>query len=94
MQSDELSQFDRPVERHGTGSLKWSRYEGRDVLPMWVADMDFVSPEPVLASIRRRLDHGVLGYSVATAEAVEAREEILKAHKEELVVVVYTLLVK
>ncbi len=72
MQSDELSQFDRPVERRGTGSLKWSRYEGRDVLPMWVADMDFVSPEPVLESIRRRLDHGVLGYSVATAEAVEA----------------------
>jgi cysteine-S-conjugate beta-lyase len=55
--------FDRVIERRGTGSLKWLRYEGTDVLPLWVADMDFAAPPAVLDAIRARLDHGVLGYS-------------------------------
>jgi cystathionine beta-lyase len=55
--------FDRVIERRGTGSLKWLRYEGTDVLPLWVADMDFAAPPVVLDAIRTRLDHGVLGYS-------------------------------
>lgn len=56
-------EFDRVIERRGTGSLKWLRYEGTDVLPLWVADMDFAAPPVVLDAIRARLDHGVLGYS-------------------------------
>ena len=55
--------FDTVIERRGTGSLKWLRYEGRDVLPLWVADMDFAAPDVVIKAIRSRLDHGVLGYS-------------------------------
>ena len=66
------SPFDTPVDRTGTGSLKWSRYAGRDVLPMWVADMDFRSPEPIIASLRRRVDHGVFGYSTAHEGVAEA----------------------
>jgi cystathionine beta-lyase len=54
--------FDAPVDRRGTGSIKWDRYAGRDVLPMWVADMDFRSPDAVVRALRERADHGVFGY--------------------------------
>ena len=57
--------FDRVIDRRETGSLKWGRYAGTDILPLWVADMDFAAPPVVLEAIRQRLDHGVLGYSAA-----------------------------
>ena len=69
---DDFSSFDTPVDRAGTGSLKWSRYAGREVLPMWVADMDFRSPEPIIAALHRRVDHGVFGYSTAHEGVAEA----------------------
>ena len=50
-------------DRRGTGSEKWDRWAGRDVLPLWVADMDFRAPEAVLDDIRARVDHGVFGYT-------------------------------
>ena len=50
-------------DRRGTGSEKWDRWPGRDVLPLWVADMDFRGPAPVLDAIRQRIDHGVFGYT-------------------------------
>ena len=53
--------FDQPVERTGSDSSKWRVY-GDEVIPMWVADMDFRSPEPILAAIHKRIDHGVFGY--------------------------------
>ena len=53
--------FDTPVNRRGTDSIKWRKY-GDDVLPMWVADMDFVSPVPVIEALRKRVDHSVFGY--------------------------------
>lgn len=49
--------------RAGTASEKWERWPGRDVLPMWVADMDLPAPPCVLDALRARLDHGVLGYT-------------------------------
>ncbi|MDR5900618.1 MalY/PatB family protein [Halomonas icarae] len=57
--------FATPVERrHPSGnwpSQKWHRY-GEEVLPLWVADMDFVSPPAVIEALRARVDHGVYGY--------------------------------
>jgi cystathionine beta-lyase len=50
-------------DRRGTGAEKWDRWAGRDVVPVWVADMDFRSPAVVLDAIRRRVDHGVFGYT-------------------------------
>ena len=50
-------------DRRGTGAEKWDRWAGRDILPVWVADMDFRSPPAVLDAIRRRVDHGVFGYT-------------------------------
>lgn len=60
--------FDTPVERRGSDSFKWGRYAGRDVLPLWVADMDFAAPPAVLEALRQRVDHGVFGYGGATPE--------------------------
>jgi cystathionine beta-lyase len=62
------------VDRAGTGSLKWQRYEGRDILPLWVADMDFRSPPEVVDALRARLDHGVYGYTIPYPAV---REEVL-----------------
>ena len=50
-------------DRRGTGAEKWDRWGEADVLPLWVADMDFRSPEVVLEAIRSRVDHGVFGYT-------------------------------
>ena len=64
--------FDQAPERRGTDSQKWQKYAGRDVLPLWVADMDFVSAPPILDALRARVDHGVFGYARPTAATVEA----------------------
>lgn len=55
--------FDRPIDRNGTSSQKWDRYAGRDVLPLWVADMDFQAPPAVMSALHQRVDHGVFGYT-------------------------------
>jgi cystathionine beta-lyase len=57
------SAFASCPDRRETGSEKWDRWAGRDVLPMWVADMDFRAPDVVLDGIRARVDHGVFGYT-------------------------------
>lgn len=59
--------WDAAVERRGSDSMKWGRY-GPDALPLWVADMDFTAPPPVIAAMQRRLDHGVFGYGLETPE--------------------------
>jgi len=55
--------FATPPDRRGTGSEKWDRWAGRDVIPAWVADMDFATAEVVLDAIRERVAHGVFGYT-------------------------------
>ncbi len=55
--------FDSRVERRGTDSGKWSWF-GADVLPMWVADMDFRSPQPIVDALAARVQQGVYGYGV------------------------------
>src|SRR5689334_21436859 len=59
--------FDTIIERRGTGSRKWANYPP-DVLPMFVADMDFHSPEPVIEALRARAEHGVFGYQIDATE--------------------------
>ena len=59
--------FDRVIERQGTDSIKWKKF-GDDIIPLWVADMDFVSAEPVIQALRRRVDHGIFGYGVPSDE--------------------------
>lgn len=54
--------FDALPDRKKSESIKWNYYD-EDVLPMWVADMDFVSPEPVIRALQERTAHGVFGYA-------------------------------
>jgi cystathionine beta-lyase len=60
--------LDRLIDRRGTASLKWDfqkRLAGQEgLLPLWVADMDFPAPREVLAALRRRVRHGVFGYTL------------------------------
>ena len=64
--------FDEPVRREGTDSIKYDLREetfGRnDIIPMWVADMDFVTPEFITSEIHRRAHHEIYGYSFRPAE--------------------------
>lgn len=55
--------LDTVFERHGTDSKKWSLYPA-DVLPMWVADMDFPVAGPIIQALSKRLEHPLLGYGV------------------------------
>ena len=71
----DFSFFDNPIDRHGTGSIKWDMLtarEGHELLPMWVADMDFRSPEEVTHALTRRAEHPVYGYTEASEASVEA----------------------
>ncbi|MCD4672881.1 MAG: pyridoxal phosphate-dependent aminotransferase [Anaerolineaceae bacterium] len=54
--------FDSPIDRLSSESIKWHYYD-ENVLPMWVADMDFRSPQPVIDALQQRVDHGVFGYA-------------------------------
>ncbi len=53
--------FDCVIDRRGSGSFKWDKYD-RDVLPMWVADTDFPTPQPVIDALKARLEHPLFGY--------------------------------
>ena len=64
--------FDTCPERTGFGSLKWDKYKGRDILPLWVADMDFVTAPEILEALQHRLDHGVFGYTIPHEAPIEA----------------------
>lgn len=67
----DASFFDRPIERRGTASFKWDMYDD-DVLPLWVADMDFAAPPPVVEALEACASHGVFGYALAPDSLTEA----------------------
>lgn len=64
--------FDQCPDRNGYGSLKWDKYKDRNVLPLWVADMDFSTAPQILDALQARLDHGVFGYTIPYEAPVEA----------------------
>jgi cystathionine beta-lyase len=64
--------FERCPDRSGTGSLKWDKYKRRDILPMWVADMDFESAPEIIAALQERLDHRVFGYTIPYEAPIDA----------------------
>ncbi len=71
--------FDQRIDRSATPSIKWRIYDP-DVLPLWVADMDFLSPEPVIRALQERVAHGVFGYE----SAPDALREVICARLREL----------
>ncbi|MDO9130370.1 MAG: aminotransferase class I/II-fold pyridoxal phosphate-dependent enzyme, partial [Anaerolineales bacterium] len=62
--------FDRLIERRGTNAIKWDFYPA-DVLPLWVADMDFPAPQPILAALRAKVEHGIFGYESPPKKVLE-----------------------
>ncbi len=70
--------FDTPVNRADTDSQKWQKYAGRDVLPLWVADMDFKSPPAIIEALHRRVDHGIFGYARPMQATVDAVVEAME----------------
>ncbi len=69
--------FDQVISRKDTASLKWDKYRNQDILPFWVADMDFEMAPVIQQSLIKRLKHPVLGYTVAPDGLVEAVEKHL-----------------
>mgnify|MGYP003298863333 CR=1 FL=1 len=62
--------FDLIIDRRGTGSIKWDCKENE--LPMWVADMDFQTAPAIIDALKKRVEHGVFGYSITPDEWYEA----------------------
>lgn len=63
--------FDVPNNRSGSQSSKWDKYKGKDVIPLWVADMDFRSAQPILDALHQRVEHGIFGYSKAPTSLID-----------------------
>jgi len=68
--------FDGVINRKGTDSMKWdtvnSLFGAEDILPMWVADMDFPSAQPITDALLKRAEHQVYGYTVAGKSTIDA----------------------
>lgn len=85
--------FDTLIDRRGSGALKtdalrerfpmYRNEDGRDdLLPMWVADMDFATPDFILDAIRQRLEHPVLGYTIEPADYRPAIIDWVSSHHQ------------
>ncbi len=78
--------FDRIIERKGTGALKYDalkeRYGRDDLLPLWVADLDFETPDFITDAIRKRLDHSLFGYTITPAELWDTVAKWIYEHHE------------
>ena len=64
--------FDELVERKNTNSFKWDEHDDPDIIPLWVADMDFKAAPCIIDAMRQRLDHGVFGYTFVPESYYEA----------------------
>ena len=64
--------FDELVERRSTGCVKWGECPSEDVIPLWVADMDFKAAPAIQEAIRKRAEHGVFGYTYVEEDYYEA----------------------
>lgn len=60
--------FDKIINRQGTNSVKWDNlmevFGREDILPLWVADMDFRAPDEVIEALQEKLNHGIFGYNI------------------------------
>ncbi|MBO1510798.1 MalY/PatB family protein [Metabacillus bambusae] len=76
-----MSRFDRVINRKNTDSIKWDTkrvFGMEDVLPMWVADMDFPAPDEVIDALHSRVDHGIFGYTMPGTNTEKAIQSWLK----------------
>ena len=64
--------FDQIISRKQTHSTKWLKFADPDVIPMWIADMDFVCPPEIIQKMTERIDQGVFGYTKNPSSLTEA----------------------
>ncbi len=68
--------FDQIIDRHDTNCIKWdalqNRFGNKDLMALWVADMDFATPDFIMDALKKRLDHPVLGYTYAPQEYTDS----------------------
>ena len=64
--------FDTVINRRGTNSYKWDIVKEEDVIPLWVADMDFKAAPAILEALKKRVEHGVFGYTLVPDSYYEA----------------------
>ena len=64
--------FDELVVRRGTGCVKWDESPDDEIIPLWVADMDFKAAPAIQDAIRKRAEHGVFGYTVVEDDYYDA----------------------
>jgi aminotransferase/cystathionine beta-lyase len=72
--------FDAPVNRSNSDSIRWDRYSAGDVIPLWVADMDFQSPPCVIEALAERVQDGVFGYTHAPDALRSAIADYIAEH--------------
>ena len=75
-----MSDFDQLIDRRNSHSTKWEKYAGRDILPFWIADMDFAAPDFIRNALRERLEHPIIGYTRPPATITEAFQDWLRHH--------------
>ncbi len=63
--------FDQRIDRRHSDSLKWQKYGDRDILPLWIADTDFRSPDCIIDALKQRVEHGIFGYGRSPVELAE-----------------------
>ena len=64
--------FDKIITRRGTNSYKWDELKGSDIIPMWVADMDFQTAPCIIEALQRRVEHGIFGYTLVPSSYYDA----------------------
>lgn len=78
--------FDQVIDRSGSGDVMHealqSRWGRKDLLPMWVADMDFAVCPAIIAALRKRLEHPILGYTVLPADYKTAIQDWIFTHHQ------------
>ncbi len=72
--------FDEIVNRKTVSGEKWGRYGDKDIIPMWVADTDFRSPQKIIDALHERVEHGVFGYTDVDKETNKAVINFIKRH--------------
>ena len=70
--------FDEQIDRRNSGSVKWNKYAGQDIVSMWIADMDLPTPPPIIEAMHKHLDHGLLGYTEPLDEFFAVLQSMLQ----------------
>mgnify|MGYP005990604183 CR=1 FL=1 len=73
--------FEQTPSRQGTFSFKWQRYQGKDIIPLWVADSEFKCAQPIIDALKERVEHGIYGYHLP-AEYAPANNAVVRWLKD------------